>query len=141
MATTPCNTSSVLLNVDDLEASAEEGDDSGVTIHHWSEALEKAVLEVAASNGWSEVVLSMLRDGYDINGADDQGRTALYHYTRLDNKAMVEELIRQGADASSAHYALIVEVVRGERSLDDEDTKRMCGVLGDYCSSVGYGTS
>jgi ankyrin repeat protein len=55
----------------------------------------------AASKGQLRVADFLLDHGADVNLADGQGKTALYHAAEAGNKAMVELLLGRGADVNA----------------------------------------
>ncbi|RYP68194.1 hypothetical protein DL771_006794 [Monosporascus sp. 5C6A] len=56
-----------------------------------------AALPLAVRNGWDEVVLACLELKADINGQDEEGRTALSHSAELGSERWTERFIGLGA--------------------------------------------
>ncbi|KAL2124623.1 hypothetical protein VTJ04DRAFT_988 [Mycothermus thermophilus] len=55
-------------------------------------------LRAAAQNGYVDLVQSLLDRGVDINGADENGRTALHQASRNGHENIVDLLLRRGAN-------------------------------------------
>ncbi|KAK5653243.1 hypothetical protein OQA88_9142 [Cercophora sp. LCS_1] len=65
-----------------------------------------SMLSIAASRGWSEVVLGFLKDGWigNVGAKDTQGRMALTHLVEAGNGAIALELLCAGADPDVPGY-------------------------------------
>jgi ankyrin repeat protein len=81
-----------------------------------------APLSRAALNGWLKVAAYLLDHGADVNGGANSGATALYEAAGAGNRAMVELLLRRGAEVNATQSpqalaamptALAVAVSRG----------------------------
>lgn len=61
-------------------------------------------LVVAVQNQPVSAILQLLSMRCDVNGIDQNGYTPIFLAVRLNNDAMVKELIRLGANCNSVHY-------------------------------------
>lgn len=62
-------------------------------------------LPLAARQGLLEVTRALIQSGIELNGQDQQGKTALWHAASQGQLSMVRFLLQQGADATLADSA------------------------------------
>lgn len=57
-------------------------------------------LPLSAAKGLFDVTMQLINQGLDVNTADQQGRTALYHAALAGQLKLVDTLLKKGSDAS-----------------------------------------
>src|SRR5207237_6724475 len=75
----------------------------------------------AAAMGRTGLIESILdRDGRLIDGADDRGKTALFHAARNNRLAAVKLLVERGADVNRSDAVGIAALQRTSQQCSDE---------------------